>query len=76
MPSEEELAKWQRVIPVMKQALQGEGLVEVAEDKVFVTGLRGPLEEGWQDKVDGFVTRILTSVDGEDSVVTAGADVV
>ena len=48
----------------------------MAEDNVFVKGLRGPLEEGWQDKVDAFVTRILTSVDGEDSVVTAGADVV
>jgi hypothetical protein len=76
IPSEDELAKWQRVIPVMNQALQGKGLIEVAEDKVFVTGLRGPLEDGWQDKVDSFVTRILTSVDGEGSVATAGADVV
>ena len=58
IPSEEELAKWQRVIPVMNEILQDRGLVKVAEDKVLVTGLRGPLEEGWQKKVEGFVARI------------------
>jgi menaquinone-dependent protoporphyrinogen IX oxidase len=58
IPTEEELAKWQRVRPIMNEILQGMGLVEVAEDKVFVTGLKGPLEEGWQEKVKAFVTRI------------------
>ena len=58
MPSEEELARWQRVIPIMKEILQDRGLVKLAEDKVLVTGLRGPLEEGWQKKVEAFVTRI------------------
>jgi hypothetical protein len=58
MPSEEELARWQRVIPIMNEILQDRGLVKVAEDKVLVTGLRGPLEEGWQKKVEAFVTRI------------------
>ena len=58
MPSEEELAKWQRVIPVMNEILEARGLVGVAADKVLVTGLRGPLEEGWQKKVEGFVRRI------------------
>jgi hypothetical protein len=38
--------------------LQGKGLVEVAEDKVLVTGLKGPLEQGWQQKVEAFVARI------------------
>jgi hypothetical protein len=35
-------------------------LVNVAEDKVFVTGLKGPLEEGWQRKVESFAGRLLT----------------
>ena len=32
MPTEAELAKWQRVRPIMNEVLQGKGLVEVAED--------------------------------------------
>ena len=58
VPSEEELAKWQRVRPIMNEILQSKGLVNVVEDKVFVTGLKGPLEEGWQQKVAAFVARI------------------
>jgi hypothetical protein len=60
MPSEEELAKRQRVIPIMNEILGGKGLVVVAEDKVMVTGegWKGPLEEGWQRKVEAFVERI------------------
>lgn len=58
VPSEEELARWQRVRPMMNEILQGKGLVEVAEDKVHVTGLKGPLEEGWQRKVEAFVARL------------------
>ena len=71
MPTEEELARWQRVIPVMSEILQGKGLVEVAEGKVLVTGLKGPLEEGWQEKVEAFVTRIPGSPDGQGSVAPA-----
>ncbi len=37
---------------------ENRGLVEVAEDKVLVTGLKGPLEQGWQQKVEAFVARI------------------
>lgn len=58
MPSEEELAKWQRIRPIMNEILQGKGLVEVAEDKVQVTGIKGPLEESWQQKVEAFAARI------------------
>jgi menaquinone-dependent protoporphyrinogen IX oxidase len=57
-PSEEELDKWQRVRPIMNEILQGKGLVEVAEDKIFVTGLKGPLEDGWHEKVEAFVARL------------------
>ena len=58
VPTEQEMTKWQRVRPVMNEILQGKGLVEVAEDKVLVTGLKGPLEQGWQQKVEAFAARI------------------
>ena len=58
VPSEQQLAKWTRVRPIMNEILQRKGLVEVAEGKVQVTGVKGPLEEGWQDKVKAFVARI------------------
>jgi multimeric flavodoxin WrbA len=58
MPTEEEQAKWQRVIPIMNGILQEKGLVKVAEGKVLVTGLKGPLEENWQKKVGAFASQI------------------
>jgi len=67
IPTEEELAKWQRVRPIMNEILQGAGLVKVAEDKVHVTGLKGPLEEGWQKKVEAFAARIPIEMQGAES---------
>jgi menaquinone-dependent protoporphyrinogen IX oxidase len=67
IPTEEELARWQRVRPIMNEILQGAGLVKVAEDKVLVTGLKGPLEEGWQTKVEAFAARIPLEVQGADN---------
>src|SRR5918994_1629135 len=67
IPTEEELARWQRVRPIMNEILQGAGLVKVAEDKVLVTGLKGPLEEGWQQKVAAFAARIPLEVQGADN---------
>ena len=58
MPTEEEQAKWQRIIPIMNEILQEKGLVKVAEGKILVTGLKGPLEEGWQKKVEAFASQI------------------
>ena len=56
--TEEELGKCQRVIPIMNEMLQKKGLVKVAEGKVFVTGLKGPLEEGWHKEVEAFASQI------------------
>ena len=50
-PTEEQLAMWQRVIPIMNEILQHKGLVKIAEGKVYVNGLTGPLEDGWRKKV-------------------------
>jgi flavodoxin len=58
MPTEEEICRFQKVRPIMNELLQGKGLVEVAEDKVYVTDIKGPLEDGWQQKVDAFAARI------------------
>jgi menaquinone-dependent protoporphyrinogen IX oxidase len=58
MPSEEEICRFQRVRPIMKELLRGKGLIEVAEDNVYVTGVEGPLDEGWQEKVETFAARI------------------
>jgi hypothetical protein len=54
VPAEQEMDRWQRVRPIMNEILQRKGLVEVAEDKVQVTEIKGPLEEGWQRKVEAF----------------------
>jgi flavodoxin len=61
MPTEEELGKCQRMIPVMNQILQEKGLVKVAQGRIHVTGLKGPLEDGWQNKVAAFVSQIPPS---------------
>jgi hypothetical protein len=42
----------------MNEILQGKGLAEVAEGKVQVTDVKGPLEEGWRHKVEAFAGRI------------------
>ncbi len=58
LPTEEELARWQRVRPIMNAILQEKGLAKRAEGRVLVTGLKGPLEEGWQKKVEAFAAQI------------------
>jgi len=58
MPTDEELARWQRVIPIMDELLQAKGLKKVAEGKVQVTDMKGPLEEGWEKKVEDFAAQI------------------
>jgi flavodoxin len=58
MPTEEELAKWQRMIPIMNERLQEKGLVKVAEGKILVIRLKGPLKEDWQKKVEAFASQI------------------
>ncbi len=58
IPTEEEQARWQRIIPIMNELLQPKGLKKIAEGKVLVTGMKGPLEEGWQKKVEDFIKKI------------------
>lgn len=61
MPTEEELGACQYVLPIMNDLLQEKGLVKVAETKVFVKGLKGPLADGWQQRVEAFANTIANS---------------
>ena len=58
MPTEEELAKYRKNLSIMDGILGGKGATKVAELKVFVQDLKGPLEDGWEGKVAGFVEDI------------------
>jgi multimeric flavodoxin WrbA len=58
MPTEAEQEKWQRIIPIMNELLAPKGLKKVAEGKILVTGMKGPLEEGWHKKVAEFAEHI------------------
>ncbi len=62
MPAQEEQDRWERVIPIMNELLAAKGLTKVAEGAVLVTGIKGPLEEGWQNKVSAFADQIMSSV--------------
>ena len=35
----------------------------MAEEKVYVTGIKGPLEQGWREKVAAFATLVPLAVD-------------
>jgi hypothetical protein len=64
LPSEEEQAKWQRVRPIINELLHDAGLTKVAEDKILVTQIKGPLEEGWEAKVQAFAQQVVTTTAG------------
>ena len=61
MPTEEEFARYERVRPTMNELLQAKGLKKVAEGNVLVNPntMKGPLEEGWQKKVEIFAAQVL-----------------
>lgn len=42
----------------MNGILRSKGLVKVAEEKVLVTGMKGPLEDGWEKKVAAFAATL------------------
>jgi hypothetical protein len=62
MPTEEESIRMgQRVRPVMNEILKSKGLVAVAEEKLYVTKLKGPLQDGWQEKVEAFAAYLRSA---------------
>jgi multimeric flavodoxin WrbA len=62
MPTQEQQDRWERVIPIMNELLTAKGLTKVTDGAVLVTGMKGPLEEGWQQKVATFADQIMSSV--------------
>lgn len=46
----------------MREILQARGLKKIVEERVYVLGIKGPLEDGWQNKVQAFAE--LIPVDG------------
>jgi hypothetical protein len=68
IPTEEELAKYQRVRPIMNEILQRKDLAKVAEGTIHVTGLKGPLEEGWEVKVNAFAAALCASIENTAAV--------
>lgn len=48
----------QKVLPMMREILQAKGLKKIAEERVYVLGIKGPLEDGWQNKVESFAKSI------------------
>ncbi len=64
LPTEEEQAKWQRVRPIINELLQTAGLTKIAEDRILVTAIRGPLEDGWESKVQTFAEQVVTTTAG------------
>lgn len=65
LPAEGELGRCQQVIPKMNEVLQAKGLRSVAEGKIYVTGMKGPLEENWRGKVEEFARTVLKSSQGD-----------
>ena len=63
MPTQEEQDRWERIIPIMNEILAAKGLTKVAEGTVLVTGMKGPLEEGWQNKVTAFADKIMSTAE-------------
>jgi len=61
IPPQEEQDRWERVIPIMNELLEAKGLAKIAEGAVLVTGLKGPLEAGWQNKVAAFADQIMSA---------------
>jgi hypothetical protein len=61
LPSQEQQDRWERVIPIMNELLQAKGLTKVADGAVLVTGMKGPLEDGWQVKVAAFADQIMST---------------
>jgi menaquinone-dependent protoporphyrinogen IX oxidase len=58
MPAPGEIEKWQRNVPIMDEMLREKGMLKVAEMRFFVADMKGPLEEGWQKKVEEFVAQL------------------
>ncbi len=61
VPNDEEAERINRVLPLMVDALDARGLSRVAASRVYVSGLKGPLEPTWRDKAAQFADALPVS---------------
>jgi menaquinone-dependent protoporphyrinogen IX oxidase len=54
-PDQKCVEKWQRTIPIINESLQAKGLVKVTDMTFYVLTAKGPLEDGWQEKLKVFI---------------------
>jgi flavodoxin len=64
MPTVEEQERWYTSIAVLTEILAPQELVKVADMRVLVKDIQGPLEEGWETKGKSFVDMIETGTAG------------
>ena len=61
MPSDEEINRMRRTIPIMEEILKEKGMVKIADMTFLVSAeeMKGHLIEGWQEKVVEFAAKIM-----------------
>jgi len=62
MPTEEDMARWRRTIPIMDEMLAGKGMRKIGDLRVFVDGIKGPLEDGYAERIEKFVDELLAKM--------------
>ncbi len=60
-PTPEEMAVWKKNVATTEEILNGKDLRKVADLKVYLVDMKGPLEEDWERKVAKFVDDVLMS---------------
>lgn len=58
MPDPAEIEKYQHVLAIMQEILNGKGLVKVAETKFYVVAAKGPLQDGWEASVAAYAAQL------------------
>ncbi len=56
MPTEEEMEKWRKTIPILDEIFKEKGFVKIADKKFYIVPdtMKGPLKEGWEEMVREF----------------------
>jgi flavodoxin len=61
-PTIEENERYYTTNKVLGEILDSKGMVRVAEERIFVVQIKGPLEDGWQEKVNSFVGEVMRAI--------------
>jgi flavodoxin len=60
IPTEEEMQRWRKTIPIIDEILKGKGLIKIAHKRFYIIAdsIKGPLKEGWQENAKEFAKEI------------------